>query len=447
MNLKKRVAQGGVVAVSMAILVAVTSVSSSTPVTMTAGIQENKVVEDTVKNEVATIEKKDVYVVTATEEASEDSNVNDNQAEQSNTVSVSVGVGADMVSVVAAQFEEKAASQNVESEEKADKASEKSKKEDTDKSKSTSEEEVKESSVWDKRLMANVEESLNVRSAADENSELVGKIYKGAIAEVVEKGDAWTHIVSGNVDGYVKNDYCVYGQDAEKLANSVCKTYATTTTDGVRVRREPNTDSEILATEENGTKLTVDTSAEAVDGWIAIVCGDVTGYTSAEYLTVELDLKLAVTIEEEEARIRAEEEAKAAAAKAAAEKAAAEQAAAAKQKAAASASTDEVTLLAAVIQCEAGGESYAGKVAVGSVVMNRVRSGAYPSSITGVIYQSGQFSTVGSLSGTISRGVSASCVQAAQEAIAGADSTGGATSFRRVSSGIGGVVIGNHVFF
>lgn len=53
-------------------------------------------------------------------------------------------------------------------------------------------------------------------------------------------------------------------------------------------------------------------------------------------------------------------------------------------------------LLAALIYCEAGGESYEGQLAVGSVVMNRVRSQAYPNSVSGVIYQGGQFSPVAS---------------------------------------------------
>ena len=55
------------------------------------------------------------------------------------------------------------------------------------------------------------------------------------------------------------------------------------------------------------------------------------------------------------------------------------------------ATSGEQALLAALIFCEAGGEPYEGQVAVGAVVMNRVRSGIFPNSITEVIYQSGQF--------------------------------------------------------
>ena len=111
------------------------------------------------------------------------------------------------------------------------------------------------------------------------------------------------------------------------------------------------------------------------------------------------------------------------------------------------ASYDDVTLLGALIQCEAGSEPYEGQLAVGAVVMNRLRCG-YAGSISGVIYQSGQFTPAsnGMLSGVLSSGVSGSCIQAAQEAINGVDNVNGATSFRRAGSAEG-LVIGNHVFF
>ena len=71
-------------------------------------------------------------------------------------------------------------------------------------------------------------------------------------------------------------------------------------------------------------------------------------------------------------------------------------------------------LLGAIIQCEAGGESYDGKLAVGSVVINRVKSSYFPNSVSGVIYQSGQFSPVasGRLAYRLEAGVDGSCLQA-----------------------------------
>lgn len=114
-----------------------------------------------------------------------------------------------------------------------------------------------------------------------------------------------------------------------------------------------------------------------------------------------------------------------------------------------SASTDDLTLLAALIQCEAGGECYEGQVAVGAVVLNRLYSG-YSSDIYGVIYQRGQFgpAMTGKLDRVLASGnVSSSCYAAASDALAGVDYTGGARNFQVASTGISGTVIGNHVFF
>ena len=109
----------------------------------------------------------------------------------------------------------------------------------------------------------------------------------------------------------------------------------------------------------------------------------------------------------------------------------------------------DLSLLAALIYCEAGGESYEGQLAVGSVVINRVRSAYYPNSISGVIYQSGQFSPVasGRLATVLGSGLtSASCMQAAQEVLNG-NITNQFLYFRTNNGVIQGTVIGNHVFF
>ena len=190
-----------------------------------------------------------------------------------------------------------------------------------------------------------------------------------------------------------------------------------------------------------GDTIEVNTESEPVEGWVAVSTKQGTGYVSSDYVDVSVDYGTAITIEEEQAAI--------AAAKAAEEAAAAKARAVTVQNQAVAASYDDVTILAALIQCEAGNECYDGQVAVGAVVCNRVRSGGYPGSVYGVVYQSGQFTPAarGSVASVAASGPKASCVQAAQAALAGTDNTGGALSFRPASSGRGGVVIGNHVFF
>lgn len=298
-----------------------------------------------------------------------------------------------------------------------------------------------EEAAWQNRLMANVEESLNVRTEPNEVAALAGKLRKGDVAEVVERMDGWTHITSGNVDGYVKDEFCVFGQEAYAYAKANCTTKATVLEAGLRLRSEANEASSIYDVVAQGDTLTVAADMEVPEGWVAIQYGDGIAYVSAQYVEVALSTGTGITVEEEQAIIakqKEEEEAK---------KAEQAKKAATTQKAAVEASYDEVTILGALIQLEAGNECYDGQVAVGAVVMNRVRSGSYPNSISDVVYQRGQFSVRDRVAGVAAGGVKSSCLQAAQQAINGTDNTGGALQFAPVSSGRGGVVIGNHVFY
>lgn len=106
-------------------------------------------------------------------------------------------------------------------------------------------------------------------------------------------------------------------------------------------------------------------------------------------------------------------------------------------------------LLACLIYCEAGGEPYEGQVAVGAVVINRMRSAAYPNSMVGVIYQNKQFSPVasGRLATRIAIGANESCYSAADEAMRGVTPVGSCLYFRTVIPEINGQIIGGHVFY
>lgn len=112
------------------------------------------------------------------------------------------------------------------------------------------------------------------------------------------------------------------------------------------------------------------------------------------------------------------------------------------------ANASDQAMLAALVECEAGGESYEGQLAVASVIVNRVRSGSFPNTVAGVIYQSGQFSPVasGRFAVVLARGASGSCVQAANAALSGSTNIS-SLYFCRADSGVSGNVIGNHVFY
>ena len=313
-----------------------------------------------------------------------------------------------------------------------------------DTSEETTEKETvsEEEQEWQNKLMAKVDDFLYVREKADSDSEIVGKMYKGDRAVVKEAGDTWTKIESGNVTGYAKKH---------------CDTVAKVSIDGLRIRKAPDTDAEVVKTVASGEHMDVNTKAEETDGWIAVKVGSDTCYVSEDYVTVTLDTGKAVTIEEEQAAIKAAEEKKAAeeakknASVSAEKKSSSGQSASSRttQNASIAASADEETLLAALVQCEAGGTSVQCMTAVGAVVVNRVRSGGFANSIYGVIYQRGQFgpASSGRLEARLASGVSASARQAARAALNGSDPTGGAKYFKLASSGHAGTVVGPIVFY
>ena len=111
-----------------------------------------------------------------------------------------------------------------------------------------------------------------------------------------------------------------------------------------------------------------------------------------------------------------------------------------------------VTLLARVISAEARGEPYAGQVAVGAVILNRVEHPSFPSTVAGVVYQPGAFSCM--LDGQIDQPVADSAVRAAREALNGSDPSGGAIYYFNPSTATSAwiwsrpliKVIGNHRF-
>lgn len=114
-----------------------------------------------------------------------------------------------------------------------------------------------------------------------------------------------------------------------------------------------------------------------------------------------------------------------------------------------SATASDVELLAALLECEAGTSNYEALLAVGSVVVNRMKNRHYPNTVRGVIYQSGQFPPAhdGKVDKVLKRGVKDLCLQAATDALSGKNNVGGCLSFRAASSGRDGLVIGDNVFF
>lgn len=287
---------------------------------------------------------------------------------------------------------------------------------------------------WENLCMPDVKEYVIIRSEADVQSEPVGRLYKGGAAEVIEQGEEWTRVVSGDCEGYIASQYLRFGVEAREIAQRDCSNVATVITETLKIREEASEDSRTR--DLIGFGETADVLGEE-NGWLKIKYEGGEAYIKAEYATVKFEVGEAQTMEQ----IRAAEEA----AKAAKRKAELK-----KNYEAVKASGNEVQLLGALIQIEAGNEPYEGQLAVGAVVMNRVRSGRYPNTVADVIYAPGQFPYASArVHEVVARGVKASCLQAAQEAINGVSNVGSFTHFKSARSGVNAanIVIGGHVFY
>ena len=286
----------------------------------------------------------------------------------------------------------------------------------------------------------------DVHAEADDTSPVLATL-SGTQAKVLENSGRWMKVQVGDITGWVESEHLTDGSDTLDDIAPVNPEETQNPGD----TEEQTEQTQDLQTEETHPADTAaqDRMSESSSNGTDSAAKDNSAAEEAARKAAEEAQKAA----EEAARIAAEEAQKAAeeAARIAAEQAQAAAVQAAQQAVIAQSGVtpQDVELLAALIQCEAGGEPYVGQVAVGSVVMNRVEAAEHPSSIPDVIYAAGQFSPVrnGSLSRTLSTGdISQSCRQAAIEALAGSEPVGDKLYFRRVN-GRHGQVIGNHVFY
>ena len=143
--------------------------------------------------------------------------------------------------------------------------------------------------------IAQVEGNLNDRKEASESGEVVGKMPNNAGADILGQEGEWYKIKSGEVEGYVKAEYLMTGNEAKAYAPSVMRVMATVQTDGLRVRSAPSMDAEVNMTISTGEELEVtDNSGEFIQ---VDVNGDV-GYIHKDYVEVGTKLDHAITISE-----------------------------------------------------------------------------------------------------------------------------------------------------
>ena len=312
---------------------------------------------------------------------------------------------------------------------------------------------------------------LDIHAEANTASAVIGQVMEDGHVAILAKYNDWVQIQAGEIAGWVPAENLVETEISNEEAVAANeqviaeRTGATASEDEFFAEEEVQQDEtaalqaeaseaaqneieEVQAAEE-AARIEAEAQAKAAAEEAARIEAEAQAKAAAEE-AARIEAEAQAKAAEEAARLEAEAQAKAAAEEAARIEAEAQQAALAAQAAQTAAiSAEELKLLANIIYCEAGSESYVGKVAVGNVIMNRVKSASQPNTITEVIYAKGQFSPV--RNGSLQRALSsdkadAACYQAAIEALAGAQPVGDKLFFRR-NNGRSGQVIGHHVFY
>ena len=143
-----------------------------------------------------------------------------------------------------------------------------------------------------------------IRSAPDENSDWVGKLYQDSAAQVLEYLDGWTKVRSGSAEGYVPADSLITGEEASLRAEEFEDHTVTVTAYALNVRDGQGTGADILT--QVGLGETYEVTGDPVDGWYPVKVGEIDGWVSGNYVTEETSYSYGETKEEEEARLAEE---------------------------------------------------------------------------------------------------------------------------------------------
>lgn len=163
--------------------------------------------------------------------------------------------------------------------------------------------------------IANVRNYVNIRSGPSTNDKIIGKLYKGCVANILSREGDWVKIQSGNIaEGYIKAEYLLIGYDAEERVAEFCNKIATVNCSVLNVRSGQGTNFSIYEKIPRGESYYV---TKEYEEWVEIVLGqddatgrDTTGFVARQYVDISYEFLYAVTIEEEQARIEAERAAK-----------------------------------------------------------------------------------------------------------------------------------------
>ena len=311
-------------------------------------------------------------------------------------------------------------------------------------------------------FLVNVSEYLNVRTERNSDSEIVGKIFAGQGGTVIWHGDTWSYIRSGNVEGYILNEYAWFGEEVEEHIDEVAELYAVVNADKLRVRATANKNGTIVGMALSGQELKI---VQSGSEWTKVIFEQASAYVATDYIITKHVIGTGMTLEEEQEAIRIEEE-RQAAIKAEEERKKREQAEALEraiansgfaeivQTSAYSVSEEDAYLMACCVSAEVGGSSYECQLAVANVILNRLKGGSYGNTVRSVIYAKNQFSVTrnGAMDRYIKNGPRQLSIEAVKDALAGKNNMVGYNNFCYLPSANFSqyesyIIIGSEVFY
>lgn len=149
-------------------------------------------------------------------------------------------------------------------------------------------------------------EYVNIRKKPNTESKILGKLYRGSAARIINTVGDWVEIKSGSVTGYIKSEYLAIGFSAENLIERYGTKLATVNVTTLKVREERSTDSVVLTLVPEGEEFEV---IKEYGEWVKILVDDTTkGYVSKEYVNIRVKFKHAISIKEEREKIRRQKE-------------------------------------------------------------------------------------------------------------------------------------------
>ncbi len=162
---------------------------------------------------------------------------------------------------------------------------------------------------YDNVAVSQVTDYVNIREQATTDSAVLGKIYNNCAATILEtvegEGGKWYRIQSGTVNGYIKAQYFITGDEAVQLAQSIGREFVTINTASLRLREQPDLNSAVLTLLSDGARYVV--QGEEGDFFKVEVDADLVGYIAKEYCKTTVEFDQAISLEEERLKLEEEE--------------------------------------------------------------------------------------------------------------------------------------------